>query len=141
MENLNHYQKSIVVLAEHLDDLNHVNNVVYLQWVQDMAKAHWESKNATEINEKYYWVVNDHYLQYKRPAFLNDEIKAITYVEKLEGARSTRIVEFYKNEALLVKATTNWVLINKSTNRPSRITLEITELFFLSGLDGGAQTI
>ena len=65
------YTKTITVLPEHLDDLNHVNNVVYLQWVQDIAKEHWVSKTTDEMNATYFWVVVKHELEYKKPAFLD----------------------------------------------------------------------
>ena len=123
------FQKNILVESVHLDELDHVNNVVYLQWVQEIAKEHWQSKNAVALDADYYWVVLDHYLQYKAQAFLGDEINMQTFIEKNEGVKSTRIVEFYKQEKLLVQATTRWVLINRKNNRPARIPKEVQDIF------------
>ncbi len=123
------YQKLITVTKDDLDELNHVNNVRYVQWIQDIAKAHWEQNVTQSIKDSFYWVVVSHFIEYKSPAFLNDQILIKTYVTKSEGVTSTRVVEMYKNDKLLVKAKTTWCLLNASTNRPARITQEIADLF------------
>lgn len=124
------YRKTIFVEDHHLDDLQHVNNVVFLQWVQDMAGEHWLSKSSRAFNDAFYWVVIDHYIRYKGQAFLGDELVAETYVEKNEGVRSLRVVEFFKDGKMIVQAKTNWCLISRDTNRPSRIPGEVDKLFF-----------
>ncbi len=124
------YQKSIRVCTEHLDDLQHVNNVVFLQWVQDIAGEHWLSKSDDIFNEAFYWVVVDHFIEYKGQAFLDNILVVQTFVEKNEGVRSTRIVEFYKDEKLIVRAKTNWCLIDRARNRPTRVPKEVDEMFF-----------
>ena len=123
------FEKEITVQTEHLDQLQHVNNVTYLQWVQDMAEAHWLSKTSDAINRAVYWVVLSHYIEYKKPAVLGDQIIARTFVEKSEGFRSERHVEFYREDKLLVKATTDWCLVDRETHRPKRISEEIRDLF------------
>lgn len=124
------YEMLITVDEQHLDDLRHVNNVVYLQWVQEAAKAHWLSKSSDEFNAKYHWVVLDHFIEYKGAAFLGDEIRIETFVEKNEGVRSVRHVHFFRKDKLIVKAKTNWCLIDKERNRPARVPKEIDDLFF-----------
>ena len=126
------YQKSILVLEEHLDYLKHVNNVVFLQWVQDLAGEHWMSKSNITFNQAYFWVVLNHYIEYKGQAFLDDVLIAKTYVEKNEGVRSLRVVEFFKDEKLIVRAKTHWCLIDRKTNRPSRVPQEVDDMFFTS---------
>ena len=124
------YEKLIIVTAEHLDDLQHVNNVVFLQWVQDLAGAHWLSKSNDTFNKAFYWVVLDHFIEYKGQAFFDDELIAKTFVQKNEGVRSLRVVEFYKNEVLIVSAKTNWCLIDRAKNRPARVPKEVDDMFF-----------
>ena len=87
------YETTLVVTKEHIDDLNHVNNVHYVQWVQDIAKAHWQSKASVELQTKYSWFLLSHFIEYKGAAFLNDIIKLKTYIAKAEGVKYTRIVE------------------------------------------------
>ena len=123
------YEKVITVAKEDLDELNHVNNVRYVQWIQDIAKAHWEQNATQHIKDSFFWVVVNHFIEYKSPAFLNDQILIKTYVTKSEGVTSTRVVEMYKDNKLLVKAETVWCLLSASTNRPTRITEEIADLF------------
>ena len=122
------YSKTMTVLQEHLDHLDHVNNVVYLQWVQDIAKEHWFSETSEDINTAYFWVVVRHELDYKKQAFLGDEITATTFVEGFKGAISTRCVEFKKDETLIVQTRSQWCLIG-SDHKPKRVPKEFFELF------------
>ena len=125
------FETQITVTKDDIDELNHVNNVRYVQWVNDAAKLHWQQNTSNRITDAYYWVVISHHIDYKSSAFLNDVITLKTYVTKSEGVTSTRIVEMYnsKSNKLLVKSETNWCLIDAKTNRPTRITDEIVKLF------------
>ncbi len=124
-------EKEITVSENDLDDLNHVNNVIYIHWLQEIAKNHWKSLVSNEIIKNYYWVLLEHQIKYLNPALLNDKIMIKTYIEKTEGIRSNRIVEIYNrnNDKLLVKSKTIWCLINAKTNKPNRITDEIRKAF------------
>lgn len=125
------FKKTITVNHNDLDELAHVNNVRYLQWAQDVAKAHWEQNVTPEILQDYFWVVVSHYIVYKGAALLNDNILLKTFVTKAEGVTSTRIVEMYResDNKLLVKVETNWCLMDAKTKRPTRITPKIANLF------------
>jgi acyl-CoA thioester hydrolase len=125
------FEKLITVSEDDLDELNHVNNVRYVQWVNDFAIEHWFENTSNDIRSTYYWVLLKHHITYKSPAFLNDVIKLKTYVIKAEGVTSTRIVEMHntKTNKLLVKSETHWCLINTHNNRPARITKELADLF------------
>ena len=125
------FEKLITVTQEDLDDLNHVNNVCYVQWVQDVAEQHWNSKVTQQILNSYFWVMLNHYIQYKGQAFLNDDLILKTYVTKAEGVTSTRTVEIYNKNSgkLLTTSETNWCFMSKENNRPTRIPKEIIELF------------
>ena len=76
------------VLAEHIDNLGHVNNVQYLQWVQEAAFAHWEALIQNQKETLGIWVVRSHSITYKNPAFINDEITLKTYVKQSKGVLS-----------------------------------------------------
>jgi acyl-CoA thioester hydrolase len=120
-----------IVVSDDLDELHHVNNVRYVQWVQDVAKAHWHHYATADILSNYYWVMLSHHLEYKQPAILNDNLTLKTFVIKLEGVTSIRKVEIYNkiSNTLLVSSETKWCLINAKTNRPARISDEIANLF------------
>ena len=125
------YQQIHTVCTDDLDDLMHVNNIRYVEWVQNVAKAHWNDKATQVMRETYYWVMLSHFIEYKSQAFLNDELTIKTYVESSNGATSTRIVEIINNldKKLIAKSVTKWCLIDTKTKRPARITKEIAELF------------
>ena len=125
------FEKKITVSSEDLDALNHVNNVKYVQWVQDIAEENWINNTSTKLRDSYYWVMLSHHIQYKAEAVLGDELLLKTFVTKAEGFRSTRIVEIYniKTNKLLTTSETIWCLISNDTNKPTRITQEIIDLF------------
>lgn len=125
------FETVITVETKHLDDLLHVNNVHYVQWVQDVAKLHWERNATDSILERYFWVLTTHFIEYKNSAFLGDSIHVKTYVPKYKGAVCHRIVEITNKttNTLLATSETKWCLIDAETKRPTRITKEISELF------------
>ena len=124
-------EKEITVSKNDLDDLNHVNNVVYIQWIQAIAKKHWKNLVSNEIIKNYYWVLLEHQIKYLYPALLDDKISIKTYIKKTEEIKSSRVVEIYNKDTnkLLVTSKTIWCLINSKTNKPTRITDEIRQAF------------
>ncbi|MBX2966139.1 MAG: acyl-CoA thioesterase [Cyclobacteriaceae bacterium] len=125
------FEQPITVQQHDIDELNHVNNVVYVQWVQDAASAHWLALTTPEMRSKYSWVVIKHEIEYFAPALLNDVLTVKTWVEKSEGVRSERHVEFYRqsNQKPVVRAKTTWCLLDTATMRPRRIEADILNLF------------
>jgi acyl-CoA thioester hydrolase len=123
------YSMEIRVEETHLDNLQHVNNVVYLQWVQDLAKAHWFAMAKVPFTTDHFWVVVRHELEYKQQAFLGDVITATTFVESFKGPLSIRCVEFRKGNELIVKTKSSWCLIDAKTQKPKRVPEEIATLF------------
>lgn len=125
------FKKTITVSADDIDDLNHVNNVRYVQWVQDIAKEHWLTYVSTDILESYSWFLVNHFIEYKNQALLGDTLTLKTFVPKVEGVSTTRHVEIVntKTQKLIVSSKTKWCLIDFKTQRPTRITTEIAELF------------
>lgn len=123
------FENFITVTPEDLDELNHVNNVRYVQWVQDVAKQHWQNDASKAVLENYFWVMLNHYIEYKNPAVLGDTLKLKTYISDYKAATCTRVVEISHNDLLVAKSQTTWCLMNAQTKRPARITKEITDLF------------
>ena len=115
------HQKQILVTHEHLDILNHVNNVQYVHWVEEMAMEHWEIlKNKTPYFNDF-WVLADHHIQYKKQVFKGEILTIKTYPEKPEGIRQPRKVEFYRGEELVVDSRTLWVLFDSETLKIKRV--------------------
>ncbi len=119
------------VVNDDLDELLHVNNVRYVQWIQDLAKDHWISATTPLQQKENIWVLLSHHIEYKSSAVLHDEIHLKTYVTRTEGVTSTRIVEMYHKdtEKLIVKSETNWCLLDGNSKKPKRITPEIVNVF------------
>lgn len=125
------YEIEIEVQPGDIDELNHVNNVVYVQWIQEVAKAHWESIATSDMKNKYLWVVLRHEVDYAGQALLGDRLVANTWVAWSEGVKSERQVEI-RNKAtgrLIVKAKTLWCLLDANSKRPKRIEADITSIF------------
>lgn len=123
------YTQHLIVTEDDLDQLNHVNNVVYLKWVQQVAESHWRVRASEILQSTLIWVVLSHFIEYKKPAKLGDELRLETYVTETHGVRSTRHVEIYREDTLLAQARTEWCLVHKATLKPTRVTDEIVQLF------------
>jgi acyl-CoA thioester hydrolase len=123
---MNIFETKFTVIASDIDELNHVNNVVYIQWIQNIANLHWtQLKQDVDTTTTYAWVVIRHEIDYIGQALLGETLLAKTWVGKTEGIRSIRHVEFYKNNKLVVKAQTTFCLVNAKTFKPTRITDQI----------------
>ena len=127
-ENTISHSYSIKVEPQHIDAINHVNNVVYLLWVNDASEIHWALLSNDKINAKYFWVCLRHEIDYLGQAFLGDEITIETWVGESIGVISIRFVNIYKGETLLSKATSTWCLFDSETNKPTRIREDILDL-------------
>ena len=123
------FSHSLKVAVEDIDAQNHVNNVAYVKWIQDVAVAHWLSATSEETREKLTWIVTRHEIDYKKPAFENEEITVTTWVGEPTRVSWERFTEITRGESLLVKARSVWCLIDRETLKPSRITSKMQDLF------------
>ncbi|WP_456421406.1 acyl-CoA thioesterase [Lutibacter sp.] len=119
----------LTITEDELDTLDHVNNVYYLQWVQNAAQKHWDLLSTPDLNKKYVWIVLRHEIDYLQAAKLDDEISVSTWIENVYGVKSERIVEIKKNAKLLARAKTTWCLLDKKAMKPVRIPSEIIKIF------------
>jgi acyl-CoA thioester hydrolase len=123
------YQFDIEVTDEAVDRNRHVNNVVYIQWMQDAAIAHARSSGATRIAEAAgaTWVVRTHQIEYLIPAFAGDKITVLTWVSNAQRVRSLRKYKFIRaaDNAVIARAETDWVFVNAKTGRPQSIPDEV----------------
>ena len=125
------YTHHRTVMEDDLDDLNHVNNVIYVQWIQDIAKEHWEVRATEKLKKHFIWVVIRHEIDYKKQAFLDDDILIETYVGETTFVTSERFVNI-KNAAtgeILVAAKSMWCLLDAETKRPTKITEDLRTVF------------
>lgn len=125
------FEIAVSVMADDIDGQNHVNNTVYLRWVQEVATAHWQAIASSEAQAGIGWVVLRHEIDYKAPACLGDHILLRTWVgnaTRLTFERFTEILRSSDNQ-LMSKARTLWCPINAQTGRPVRVPLEVREQF------------
>jgi len=119
----------ITVAPEDIDELNHVNNIVYLRYVQDAAIGHWKTV-PQEIASQIIWMARRHEIDYLKQAFLGDELVAKTWVDDFVGVKSIRHCEILRGEEVLARSVTHWISLDAQTLRPKRITEEIVKQFF-----------
>jgi acyl-CoA thioester hydrolase len=115
------------VEAYDLDERAHVNNVVYLQWVQDAAAAHWSTLAPETVRDEVAWVALRHEIDYLKPALLGDEIAIMTWVGVAEGLSFERFTEMRRrsDDALLARARTLWCPVDARTGKPRRVSAQV----------------
>ena len=125
------FEYSITVMPDHLDELQHVNNVVYVQFMQDVADKHWRSVVSTELEDEVIWVVRRTEIDYLNQAFLHDELMVRTWTGEHSTVSWNRHYEIIRisDQKKIITAQSVWVLLDKLTGRPKRITDEIFHLF------------
>lgn len=129
------YSYEFIIPPEAQDENGHVNNVHYVQWMQDVAVRHYEQMGGRESTQAIgaTWVVRSHQVEYFTPAFTGDEVEVRTWVVNMRRVRSLRRYEFIRKSdgKLLVKGKTDWVFVNVETGIPIRVPKEIVALFQL----------
>ena len=130
---MNHktFELPISINNSDIDENGHVNNIIYLKWVQDIAIAHWNSVATSDMKTNLLWVVSRHEIDYLKSAYLHSKLIAKTWVSEPQGAKSDRFVEIIdtENNATITKIKTTWYLLDAVTKRPKRIDSEITRVF------------
>ena len=125
------FEMTVPVFPSDIDAQNHVNNTVYLRWVQDVATAHWEAIASSKAQETIGWVVLRHEIEYKTAATLGDEIVLRTWVGKATRLTFERFTEIRRksDRVLLSTARTLWCPINAQTGRATRVSVEVRAQF------------
>lgn len=125
------YKLVVPVLPTDIDEQNHVNNTVYLRWVQEIAAAHWRAVASPEAQDRVGWVVLRHEIDYKAPAGLGDDVELTTWVGKATRLTFERFTEIRRKRdgQLLSKARTLWCPIDPRTGRPVRVSAEVQGQF------------
>lgn len=116
---------------EHIDMNGHVNNMVWLQWVQDIATAHWEAVAPPAHQAAYVWFVLRHEIDYRGNIALGDVVTARTFIPgPPQGARFVRCVDFTSAAGkVLVQVRSTWAMIDRTSGRPLRITQDVAGPF------------
>ena len=116
-----------------IDQYNHVNNVVYVRWVQEVAVAHWQALASAELQQKYAWMLLRHEIDYQQQAFLGDLISGETWVGEAKGATFERFVVLRKGDTVLTRSRMVWCLMDAISHKPRRVDHLMTELLKQDG--------
>lgn len=116
---------------QHIDELGHVNNAVWVQWVQTMATTHWNAVADPAHVAAYVWMVTRHEIDYRGNIGVGAVATGRTWIEDgPRGARFDRHVEFTdKDGKALVRAVSTWVMIDKASGRLMRVPPEVAAPF------------
>ncbi|MBP6441275.1 MAG: acyl-CoA thioesterase [Sphingorhabdus sp.] len=122
---------SFTAAPSDIDELGHVNNAVWVRWIQDMATSHWQAVASSEHIAAYYWVVTRHEIDYRGNIAAGESVTARTWIEsEPKGAQFDRRVDFVDtNGKVIVRANTTWAMIDKVTGRLVRVRPEVSAPF------------
>ena len=128
---MSEFSKSITATEADIDELGHVNNAVWVQWIQDVAVSHWYALAPPEYADRYIWVVTRHEIDYLRAVLAGETVTGRTWVpDPPKGARFDRHMEFTGADGRVrVKARTTWAIIDKATGRPLRVPPDMAAMF------------
>ena len=129
----NIYTKTFIIPENAIAENGHVNNVAYVQWMQDIAVEHYESIGGTRPTQLVgaTWVVREHRIEYLLPAFAGEAIEIKTWVENIRRVRSLRKYEFMRiaDKKTLVRGETDWVFVDMQTGARRAIPDEVSKVF------------
>ncbi len=122
---------SFTASPAHIDALGHVNNTVWVQWIQELATAHWDNAARPQDREAFYWVVVRHEIDYRGNIALGQSVTGTTWIEGAgQGATSLRRAEFTDAAGKrLVSAATTWAMIDRVSGRLARVRPEVLAAF------------
>ena len=127
----NRHAMTFTARPEHIDELGHVNNTVWVDWIQQIAVAHWESAAAPGHQALYFWVVTRHEIDYRGNIGPGETVTAETFIPAApSGARFGRRVDF-RNAAgkVIVSANTTWAMLERASGRLMRVRDDVTAPF------------
>ena len=124
------FARTFTAAPAHIDELGHVNNAVWVSWIQDMATAHWTAQATAEHVAAYIWVVVRHEIDYRGNLKLGESIEGQTWIDgPPTGAKFDRHVAFVKDGKTLVRAKTTWAIVDKATRKILRVPKDVTARF------------
>ncbi len=128
------FTRSFTAEPVHIDELGHVNNSVWVQWIQDLATAHWDAAAQPADHAQFFWVVIRHEIDYRGNIAVGESAVGTTYIpDPPKGAKSLRVVEFTDEAGKpLVTARTTWAMLDRETGRLARVRPEVLAPFQLS---------
>lgn len=128
---MNTFTRIFTASPEHIDELGHVNNAVWVQWLQDLSVAHWQAAADRVHVDAFFWVIVRHEIDYRGNIGLGEQATGRTWVPGApRGARFARHAAFADARGRdIVTAISTWAMLDKATGRPARVTADIVAAF------------
>ncbi len=123
------FRHTIEIAPVDIDHMGHVNNSVYLRWVQDAVVQYWEKLAPAEAVARHLWVALKHEITYRKPTFLSDDVVAEVAAEQVHGARAFFKTIVTRGEDVLVEVKSCWCCLDAATKRPVRLKRDIVDRF------------
>jgi acyl-CoA thioester hydrolase len=123
------FRHAIAIHPADIDHMGHVNNSVYLKWVQDAVVDYWRSVAPAEAVASHLWVALKHEISYRKPTFLQDNVVAEVIAEKVEGARAYFTTIVRRGQDVLSEVKSTWCCLDAASLRPVRLAREVTARF------------
>ena len=127
----NGHAMTFSAMPEHIDELGHVNNAVWVEWIQAIAIAHWTAIAPPDMQCAYVWMVTRHEIDYRSNISIGQSADGVTFIpDPPSGARFDRRTDFRDAAGrIIVAARTTWALLDRASGRPLRVRGDIVELF------------
>ena len=109
--------------------MGHVNNSVYLRWVQEAVVRYWEKVAPPDAVARHLWIALSHEIRYRRPTFLEDSVVADVIAEKVEGTRAFFTTVIKRGEEVIAEVKSSWCCLDAASRRPVRLAREIAQRF------------
>ena len=127
------FSQLFIAAEADIDELGHVNNAVWVRWIQDIAVAHWHAVATPEQAAAYVWVIVRHEIDYRGNLRLGDSIAGETWVaDPPRGATFERRVAFMRDGRAIVEAKTRWAVLDRATLSLVRVPRDVSERFLPS---------
>ncbi|MCW3798635.1 acyl-CoA thioesterase [Sphingomonas sp. BN140010] len=123
------YRHAIGIEPADIDHMGHVNNSVYLKWVQEAVVRYWEKVAPTDAVAKHLWVALKHEIEFRRPTFLEDKVVADVIAEHVSGAKAFFTTVIRRGEDVLAEVRSTWCCLDAVSKRPARLANDITSRF------------
>jgi acyl-CoA thioester hydrolase len=124
------FEVAVQILPGDVDGMGHVNNIVYVRWVQEVALAHWAAVAPADAQAAMTWVVLRHEIDYLHPARPGDQVRARTWIGEAQAIRYARHTAIVRADGtVLARARTLWCPVDIATGRPRRVPAEVRAAF------------
>lgn len=126
------YRHRIGIDPTDIDHMGHVNNSVYLKWVQEAVVRYWEKVAPSDAVSQHLWVALKHEIEFRRPTFLEDVVVADVIAEQVKGAKAFFTTVIRRGETVLAEVKSTWCCLNADSLRPARLSQDVVSRFLSS---------